>query len=521
MDPVYLGNLPHHHTSTMPRSVRVQQKERFGFWLIRQIDSNAFEGVYWLDREKTLFRIPWKHFNIKMKDEKDYGIFKAWAKESGKYIENCENPSQWKTNFRCALNCVTYSDHKMFTEEDDNSNHQQDPHKVFRVNIFRAAQLTPASYSTNTTITNILAEQNPPNFPEENDGDSLLISPNNRFDQPFRETQTVDLLEEILRSTNLQCDPVSVTAYNLDCISFIQGIHLTLPVTPLNGFQPEMPLLALNQQLSEDLYKEPDTVLEAGDNFVQSRNGSAQHFQTQRYHQEHEILNSAQNGPCIEEVFKSDTVYQGPNQHQTSTRMLERGPPMVSNGCTAPVPEPNSTQLTAAETSYYKNSPSIDTWGVNVFYKGKQVLQKRVSGKFVINTGVEDPELGPIDIVCLPSTDELVDQKQVSLTKTILESVGGGLLLEVNQQDFRLYAKRVGKARVFSTICGNLETREKEDEGTKMDRDVPTPIFDFKEFWNDITEYKNIHCESPHYMIYMSFGQNLCGALMRKLVLVQ
>ncbi|XP_057685838.1 interferon regulatory factor 10 isoform X2 [Corythoichthys intestinalis] len=79
-------------------------------WLIAQVDSGAYEGLCWEDKEKTMFRIPWKHAAKKdYKETDDAALFKAWTLHKGKYRAGQEkdNPTVWKTRLRCALNKST------------------------------------------------------------------------------------------------------------------------------------------------------------------------------------------------------------------------------------------------------------------------------------------------------------------------------------------------------------------------------------------------------------------------------
>ncbi|OCT84050.1 interferon regulatory factor 3 [Xenopus laevis] len=555
----------------MPRMERFQHKELFGPWLLRQINSNLFEGVYWLNKEKTLFRIPWKHLNIKTKEEKDYGIFKAWAVESGKYNEQCENPTSWKTNFRCALNSVICNDMKMFTEVEDYSSNQQDPHKIYRVNIVPVVPLRPAAYYTafSTPDTN-LAEQNTQNMPEENDEETLLISPNDTNIEPFDVNRTdLDLLEEILRNTNIcsnSATPLTtsdsqngfprenglenvdhqitngvyteqsniwsptngyvphIPAQTFNNAVYNQGVYVTQLDTSGNGYHQEQSVLDLVQQASHDVYKEICTQQPITNSFVPSIHSSAQEHIHQIYPQasEHNLYDVVQNVPHVEEVYKPATnndIYRDPTEHETHARAVETAPPAVPNACADPMANPEPAQAASTQTHCHGNIPLLTSWEVTVFYKGKQVLQKSVSTPFAINTGVIDSQMGPVDVACLPSADDLVDQTQIHLTKTILDNVGGGLLLEVNPQDFKLYAKRVGKSRVYWSMSADCDTNG--NEGTLLQRDIQADIFDFNKFWEDLGAYKMHQRSSPDYTIYMSFGQSLTNPIMRRLVLVK
>lgn len=128
--------------------------------------------------------------------------------------------------------------------------------------------------------------------------------------------------------------------------------------------------------------------------------------------------------------------------------------------------------------------PKLTSWEVTVFYRGKEVLKQNVSRKFYITHTGRVPQSEVADIVTFPSTsDTLVNQLQIHYTDQILNSVGTGLLLEVNPEDFKLYATRMGNARVYWGMSESLETKKSVSEEKKLHRNFKTGIFDFNQFW--------------------------------------
>ncbi|XP_061698731.1 interferon regulatory factor 10 isoform X2 [Syngnathoides biaculeatus] len=118
-------------------------------WLIAQVESGAYEGLCWEDRDKTMFRIPWKHAAKKdYKQTDDAALFKAWTLHKGKYREGQEKdtPTVWKTRLRCALNKST--DFEVVPERSQLD--ISEPYKVYRIRriITRASHIESPQIKT-------------------------------------------------------------------------------------------------------------------------------------------------------------------------------------------------------------------------------------------------------------------------------------------------------------------------------------------------------------------------------------
>ncbi|XP_025115553.1 uncharacterized protein LOC112576908 isoform X2 [Pomacea canaliculata] len=85
-----------------------KKKETLGPWLWAKVQGGLFPGLRWLDFDKQIFSIPWRHGKNSDWSEQDTLIFKEWEKHKGRYKEFRDTPdyAAWKTRFRCALNRV-------------------------------------------------------------------------------------------------------------------------------------------------------------------------------------------------------------------------------------------------------------------------------------------------------------------------------------------------------------------------------------------------------------------------------
>lgn len=83
-----------------------QTRQRMRPWLESKVESGQIPGLAWIDREKKIFRVPWKHGGKHDWNEADSTIFKEWAIHTGRFREGVDHADwpTWKTRFRCALN---------------------------------------------------------------------------------------------------------------------------------------------------------------------------------------------------------------------------------------------------------------------------------------------------------------------------------------------------------------------------------------------------------------------------------
>uniref|UniRef100_A0A8C2S3M2 Interferon regulatory factor 7 n=1 Tax=Capra hircus TaxID=9925 RepID=A0A8C2S3M2_CAPHI len=155
--------------------------------------------------------------------------------------------------------------------------------------------------------------------------------------------------------------------------------------------------------------------------------------------------------------------------------------------------------------------PSLGALDLTILYKGRTVLQEVVGRPSCVllygPPSVAGEALGPQQ-VAFPSPAELPDQKQLHYTEKLLQHVAPGLQLELRGP--RLWARRLGKCKVYWEVGGPLGSASASSPARLLPRDCDTPIFDFGTFFQELVEFRARQCRSsPHYTIYLGFGQDL------------
>ncbi|XP_031565347.1 uncharacterized protein LOC116300595 isoform X3 [Actinia tenebrosa] len=144
-------------------------RQRLRPWLEARVDSGDVPGLCWLDKERTKFRVTWKHAGKPDFDlDKDAVLFRMWAEHTGKYKRGEQpDPSTWKTRFRCAL-------HKMPDIEEIRVPHSLDEKEPYRV--FRLKPKVPCSPKSKLRTSSSLSVNTPSPSPP-NDYDTGFLYP--------------------------------------------------------------------------------------------------------------------------------------------------------------------------------------------------------------------------------------------------------------------------------------------------------------------------------------------------------
>ncbi|XP_020835095.1 interferon regulatory factor 7 isoform X3 [Phascolarctos cinereus] len=151
---------------------------------------------------------------------------------------------------------------------------------------------------------------------------------------------------------------------------------------------------------------------------------------------------------------------------------------------------------------------------VTILYKGQIVRQVAVvhtSCLFVASSpGLVSGVSQDHQLVVFPSPAalELADQKQVRYTEQLMQHIGPGLQLQFWDQS--LWAKRMGKCKVYWELSSLLASSGTPPPPRLLPRNEARPIFDFSVFRQELAEYRDQRRRtSPDYTIYLGFGQTL------------
>ncbi|NXC47082.1 IRF3 factor, partial [Penelope pileata] len=425
------------------------QKLRFGPWLVNAVSSGLYQGLYWTDPARSIFRIPWKHNARKDVTSSDIEIFKAWAKASGRYEGNFEDPAKWKTNFRCALRST-----HMFKLLEDHSKCNNDPHKVYAVT---SAASQDKGFRVPVADAPLQQQQLQPNHC---DAASELVPPAGAGSAAVQAVmqQELDMLQSVLR----QCDISAINAPPPSWAPAGDALHEDALLLPGHGGCLLAPAFQEWVSLEEQGgCSHPDPLLLTD-----------------------QTLPGAVPPPC----------HPHPGRQEATVPGLSPGEELLFQPSTSPMPPP----------------PPGDTGelplilDITIYYRGKMVHQEVVGdSRCVLAYDSMDPAVADQRLVAFPSPAGLADGKQRQYTEDLLGVAG----LRLEQRAGMLLATRLKKCKVFWALSQQLEDRD--PPGNPLQRDQETPIFDFNVFCTELRDFRDRHRErSPDFTIFLCFGQS-------------
>ncbi|XP_061465995.1 interferon regulatory factor 7 isoform X5 [Rhineura floridana] len=473
-----------------PTNERGTQKLRFLDWLINQINSGRYEGLYWLDENHTTFCIPWKHNSRKNLVENDYRIFQEWAVVSRKYNEDVPDPARWKTNFRCALRST-----KRFEEVKSGDS----DYHVYRIIPCDPSAAPPA---------------NPPadaNKESDLEDDQLRISPYN--ERPLA----------LHKPAPLKQQEIDVVFDNLSLENSVPGTLSKL----------ERPLLACelmsiwvpDQNAAENFYPcSGDVVPWVMQQVVLNEMQEVSWAPVPAVAPDLPLGEAlCDNNHFIENVFMNEE--HGVMSNVPRNQLLTNQQAMTEQNTFAPpvVPSPpEQPPLNAAAVQNNVGSQSLNL-NVSIYYRGKLMHEGGVelsSCWFTYNQHYHtlgNPQMIPFPF---PDPEILPDRKQVRHTLTLLNNAD----LLLYQKNKMICARRLGRCRVFWAFSKELDNMAERPQPKLLQRDVDTEIFNYEKFYQELMAFcDGRKCSSPDYTIYLCFGQSLSAEKPKesKLILVK
>uniref|UniRef100_A0A8C3II11 Interferon regulatory factor 7 n=1 Tax=Chrysemys picta bellii TaxID=8478 RepID=A0A8C3II11_CHRPI len=475
------------------------QKLRFAFWLIKQINSENYEGLRWVDRDHTQFRIPWKHTSRKDINPNDYKIFKAWAITSGKYNEKLKDLAKWKTNFRCAMRSTN-----MFLMVQDNSKTSEDPHKVYQY--ISPSPDAVAAANAPTTKNNNLRASKEDISPHSEEAPHLhhhmpqQLQPQIELDLEMLSLENPPQEMDSVQNERPDYDPGRNPPQDYTTNNSAPNVYQCSPNTlhwilqqcnlTQNGCSPQQLPWALDGGLDHSSAE----VLFEGRPHLNNHAGVQSTF-----------LSEAPAGNAV--IYPTLNGLEENSYHQLANQWA--APAVVEqNGFTqpaAPLPEQHPPPHTAPSRNNTETiPPNMD---VTIYYRGKPLHEVQVAtSSFLFTYNNEDTTVVPgcTQVVQFPSPDELPDQKQVQFTRQLL--LNTGLLLE--QKHKKIYAKRLNKCKVFWALSRQLVNMAQNPEPKLLPRGTETEIFDYEVFSKELKDFKeHQRAASPDFTIYLCFGQ--------------
>ncbi|XP_062973143.1 interferon regulatory factor 7 isoform X2 [Elgaria multicarinata webbii] len=527
----------------MATNERGHQKVGFFDWLVKEISSGKYKGLYWLDENHTTFRIPWKHHSRKDLVDMDYKIFQAWAMFSEKYNEGIRNPSRWKINFRCAmmstkrfeevkLNNPDYHMYRIIPPKSNTkaaancpantssaSDHEDDPLHIspYSERAPTLFQSKPPLQQDINTAFKTLSLENPVPVPDGNTAENL--------NEPGG-----DLLHCIMQQANLNApfswSPAPV-AHSIGEASYEQSsVYAVQNSCLLLGNRTVTEPVAING------YEEPSRWLAENTPNVGSQAAVPLPLQhAQQNSQDTNQINPVEvlynNGCFIENMFmneepQGDEVMNNAtrNNYQPTGQQVMMQQNIFAHSVVAPIEQPPVIIAPPHNNSAGTNPLNLH---VSIYYRGKLLDESEVnmsSCMFTSNYCHHNYDvLDSLQIIKFPTPENLPDQKQVQHTLTLLQNAG----LLLYQKNNKICAKRFGKCKVFWAFSKQLDNMTEHPEPRVLPREEDTEIFSYEKFVQELKDFRESRRSSPDYTIYLCFGQCFSAAKPKesKLILVK
>ncbi|XP_067875859.1 interferon regulatory factor 3 isoform X2 [Heterodontus francisci] len=175
----------------------------------------------------------------------------------------------------------------------------------------------------------------------------------------------------------------------------------------------------------------------------------------------------------------------------------------------APVEDPSSMTLNIGEfqaqmRGYFPNGEFVTEFEVAVYYRGRKVQEKTVKNingfRLFYSSESTFPSLQDLQLPDI-SMISISDQQQIKYTNQLLERMGQGLIVEVQNNQIR--AQRHGSCKAFWSMMQNPGSSEPQQISSKE----LTVLYDFPQFNREINAFLNSAGGSPQYSMWLCFGE--------------
>ncbi|CAJ1057409.1 interferon regulatory factor 7 [Xyrichtys novacula] len=193
-----------------------------------------------------------------------------------------------------------------------------------------------------------------------------------------------------------------------------------------------------------------------------------------------------------------------------------------------PVAAENIQQPLPDQPSYYELNlpaplsppaqPTIYDLEISIHYRKKEILKTTFNtARLQLHYHHMAPELNAQQL-CFPSTEGLLDQKQIEYTNRILNSIQKGLLLEVRETG--IYGYRQDKCHVYASTS---DPSVAHPDPRKLPQNTMVELLSFDKFIHELRHFKENNGSSPEYTINMCFGEKFPDGkpLEKKLIVVK
>ncbi|XP_041650496.1 interferon regulatory factor 7 isoform X2 [Cheilinus undulatus] len=193
--------------------------------------------------------------------------------------------------------------------------------------------------------------------------------------------------------------------------------------------------------------------------------------------------------------------------------------PVAAENLQQPLPDqPSYYEVNLPPALSLQVQPSINDLEISIYYRKKEMLKTTLhTPRLQLHYHQEAPEFNVYNL-CFPSTEGLLDQKQVEYTNRILNSIQRGLLLEV--KDTGIYACRQDRCHVFASTS---DPSVAHPDPRKLPQNTLEEILSFDKYVHELRQFKENNGGSPEYTINMCFGEKFPDGkpLEKKLIVVK